>query len=249
MALTSVQIPSQRSVTKSLLKVATLEESLATCSDSFSKTAIRSKNPLSRSLTRVKNIGSSVLQRLSCSHNQSDSLANASHRTWSTHMDEDTRLECIDDSVKTVSFATVSIRSYEIAASDNPSVSCGPAIELGWKYATHLSTSVEKFESMRCRPTLGRHKEFKLTMDERLKILLKTGHSIKEIQEMTLRCNKARNLRQKTFRKVLRAQKDGRLKQLDDQKTLKQRFLGLINVRRIKKIWRKPRKMETANAY
>jgi hypothetical protein len=64
--------------------------------------------------------------------------------------------ECLEESrlregskKRSVSFTSVSIRSYEQTMGDNPSVSYGPPISLDWDYEQHDALDIDEFESER----------------------------------------------------------------------------------------------------
>lgn len=64
--------------------------------------------------------------------------------------------ECVEESSpikagkkRSVSFTSVSIRSYEQTMGDNPSVSYGPPISLDWDYEQHDALDIDEFESER----------------------------------------------------------------------------------------------------
>jgi hypothetical protein len=82
----------------------------------------------------------------------------------------------------TVSFDRVMIREYERCVGDNPAVSSGPPIGLGWNYMQARECSVDFFEtSMRAPPPRTR-KDFFLPAQKRFYILLdQWGFSVQDI--------------------------------------------------------------------
>jgi len=240
---------------KSCLKVATLEESLKSCKTDImiSNHSLSSQNSLSRSLTRVRSIGSNFIRKVSSGVSPTninhDTYNDVSQRTCTTDDDEALLLALAEQRKYTfarttvIKFDTVTVREYLVSVSDNPSVSNGPALELSWSFKTLPVISVDQYESVRPPPTLARHHTFKLSIDQRFKILLKSGWSMRDIQLSTARCAKGRNLRRKTLLKINRAAAHGKLKQLDDHRPGWRKLISFF------KSTRKPRKMETAIAY
>jgi hypothetical protein len=84
-------------------------------------------------------------------------------------------------SLRKVSWDTIQFRTYETILGDNPSVSAGPPISLGWKYNVSSSTivSIDDYESRRGR---RRSKEqFLLPLVARERALMDAGYSRSEI--------------------------------------------------------------------
>ena len=56
-----------------------------------------------------------------------------------------------DDNTKSrVTFLIVEVREYECVLGDNPSVSSGPPVSIGWEYnSTHSLVSVDNYENMK----------------------------------------------------------------------------------------------------
>jgi hypothetical protein len=83
---------------------------------------------------------------------------------------------------RTVSFGKLEAREYNIALSDNPSVSCGPAIQLGWDFTECPAQHVEDYEESRePRRTLPQ-----LVLSNKVRrylLLKKAGYSKNEIRE------------------------------------------------------------------
>jgi hypothetical protein len=50
---------------------------------------------------------------------------------------------------KSLSFSTVCVREYPVIPGVNPSVSCGPPVELGWSHTEGKTICIDKFEDFR----------------------------------------------------------------------------------------------------
>ena len=83
---------------------------------------------------------------------------------------------------QSVSFHTVIIREYGRCVGDNPAVSSGPPISLGWDYLPNREVPVDLYESD-IRPSGPRtRKDFFLTPQKRFHILLdEWGFCVQEI--------------------------------------------------------------------
>ncbi len=83
-----------------------------------------------------------------------------------------------------VDFSKVHIREYEVVPGQNPSCSCGPPIELGWRHGETLNFDLERFEGVR----EGRRRlqaQMRMPPDTRRGLLLNHGSSQKHIREAT----------------------------------------------------------------
>ena len=98
-----------------------------------------------------------------------------------------------------VQFASVQVREYTVTLSDNPSVSCGAPIGLGWKYMEAEPLSVDQFERLYHR---RRHSQaFKvktITRTKRSQLLRLAGHSTKDIGQAAKAARQIRHERELT---------------------------------------------------
>lgn len=80
-----------------------------------------------------------------------------------------------------VTFGVISIREYERTVGDNPSVTSGPPISIGWSYMPSFEAAVDEYETSRpCRRT---KREFYLPSDLRKDLLLNEwGYSVEEVR-------------------------------------------------------------------
>jgi hypothetical protein len=85
-------------------------------------------------------------------------------------------------SLRKVSWDTIQFRTYETILGDNPSVSAGPPISLGWKYDVASSTivSIDDYESRRGRQRRSKE-QFLLPLVARERGLMDAGYSRSEI--------------------------------------------------------------------
>ena len=83
---------------------------------------------------------------------------------------------------KRVMFGTVSVREYERCIGDNPAVSSGPPIGLGWYYLRPQPVDLEYYEANVRKPSPRTRKDFFLTPQKRFHILLNDwGFSVQDI--------------------------------------------------------------------
>jgi hypothetical protein len=100
---------------------------------------------------------------------------------------DDQRKSCLkaDNPVRpyrhSVSFGVISIREYERTVGDNPSVTSGPPISIGWSYMPSFEAAVDEYETSRpCRRT---KREFYLPSDLRKDLLLNEwGYTVEEVR-------------------------------------------------------------------
>ncbi|KAL3942155.1 MAG: hypothetical protein SGBAC_003617 [Bacillariaceae sp.] len=97
---------------------------------------------------------------------------------------------------KGVAFSTIEVRYYERTGVDNPAVTSGPAVGIGWKYKRGGRRSIDMWESKRGEPL----QSYELVMDrhEREMILMEAGYTKKDIASVVRTCLKGRNQRRQT---------------------------------------------------
>lgn len=98
---------------------------------------------------------------------------------------------------RTVGFGTVMIREYARSVGDNPSVSCGTPIGLGWTYFEPTIVDVDFFEADVRKPGARTRKDFYLSAQKRFYLLLDDwGYSVQEIDDAKKVAAEIRKLRE-----------------------------------------------------
>jgi len=93
----------------------------------------------------------------------------------------------------TVCFKDVHVREYERTISDNPSVSSGAPVGIGWKHGQSRSVPLEVFEAKR-----QMRSDLVLTKQEREEILIEWGATFQEILGAIRTTVKAKNQRRQS---------------------------------------------------
>lgn len=97
-----------------------------------------------------------------------------------------------------VSFSTVCIREYERILGDNPSVTCGPPLGIGWNYYEDEEIlSINEWESW--RETEREPERLVLGREEREELLLDLGYSRQVIAQAVRDIIKVKNKRRQTI--------------------------------------------------
>lgn len=126
----------------------------------------------------AKHVNNSIFapqQKLQLSGKEQRDVKNAFQNEWRPSSPKSVADSIAIDRVifsdtKSVRFGSCQIRSYNQVLGDNPSVSAGCPIQLGWKVVSTKSVPVDEFEALKG----GRHKTFeemKLSAQQRRIIL------------------------------------------------------------------------------
>lgn len=100
---------------------------------------------------------------------------------------------------KKVRFSIAEVRTYERMWSDNPSVSAGPPVGIGWRYNPRLTIRFSVIRAQHQRSTKYNHGYCPiLTRDEREECLREAGCSTKDIAKFTREAIKSKNQRRTT---------------------------------------------------
>ena len=95
-----------------------------------------------------------------------------------------------------VIFKNILIREYPICIGDNPCVSVGAPITIGWDYDPPLVCSIDDYEEY--KPEKRTMAELKIPSRSRNEMLKRLGFSLREIQEGTKTATIGRNNRKQT---------------------------------------------------
>jgi hypothetical protein len=96
-----------------------------------------------------------------------------------------------------VRFGHVSIRQYPVIVGDNPAVSGGPPLSIGWEYDDEVTLDVVEYEEQ--RPPRRKGREMLVPTDVRTDRLREAGYSRAEIVALTKPVNLARSQRRRTL--------------------------------------------------
>lgn len=97
--------------------------------------------------------------------------------------------------LKKVIFDDVEIREYPHILGDNPAVSEGVPLTIGWKPINSYSIDIDLFESMRCPIRRRGRKQLLISSMRRVQSLVEAGYSLEKIGETIVNVDKARHLR------------------------------------------------------
>lgn len=101
-------------------------------------------------------------------------------------------------SKKSVSFDCVEIREYERELGDNPAVSRGPPITIGWNYVKHGTYTMDEHERLQRSLPRRSRKKLKLSSKRRFLMLLHWSIPKKRIATMLMEINRAKTNRKLT---------------------------------------------------
>lgn len=126
----------------------------------------------------------------------------------------DLKITTTEPSVKkSISFSTVEIREYNIVIGDNPSVSRGAPVGLGWKYVSSSPINVDEYEFTRMSEgrlvtSCGARAGLMLTHLRRRSLLRYAGFTEEEIKEAAAEARRIKAQRRSTikFQRLSRVQ-------------------------------------------
>lgn len=224
----------------SILKVKTLEMSLLSCRSSMLKRLSKSvrslvKEASSRSIGLVKQMSTGSLFG-----NGSDDVDD--NRSTAITEPSSTLHSSINIENRSIKFADVRFRVYQIAPDDSPCTSKGAGITLsGWKFQEKAPISVESYEET--KPPRRKMEEMKLSLTERTTRLLESGATAREIALYARRAKEAKAQLMKTTNqlKVHGAQHLAREEKKEVIKHMFQRALGIrkCETKEQKALWKK----------
>ena len=110
-------------------------------------------------------------------------------------------------SKSSVRFDKVETREYELVLSDNPCISSGPAIGLGWDSTSTHESDIDSYEAERHYAAISgsgsqnaRKNDLRISPGERVAMLLGAGYSPHEVQESLRQRNEARERRNSSLK-------------------------------------------------
>jgi hypothetical protein len=95
-----------------------------------------------------------------------------------------------------IGFSTVEIREYPIQIGDNPSVTRGVPITIGWDHCSSYTLNLDDFELV--RPARRLKLQLKMESLDRIRMLKAMGYSRQDIQQEVRKVNADRGRRQRT---------------------------------------------------
>lgn len=113
------------------------------------------------------------------------SLKQNNEADWSRHSAPATML--VLPPPKRVSLGNIDIRHYQRILSDNPSVSSGPAIGIGWHYEQQASLLLEEYEKLKPEPRKGQQLQIPRMVREEM--LVESGITSRRMAEATREAN------------------------------------------------------------
>ena len=126
---------------------------------------------------------------------------------------------------KSVRFDTVEIREYPYVLGDNPSVSAGPPLSIGWDPQDEFTVGFDEYEAG--KPTRPRD-IYEMRFDETLRLLIlqSSGYTIREIAQAAIDVRIIQHHREETAQSSLRAQRLQQTKKALRSKLPRFSFIG-----------------------
>ncbi|KAL3924348.1 MAG: hypothetical protein SGILL_001100 [Bacillariaceae sp.] len=111
--------------------------------------------------------------------------------------DCDTDDEDNNDNTSRIKFSTISIRSYAMILGDNPSVSNGVPVSIGWDHQDEVTCDIQEYESSRSERR--ERTQLLLPSSIRAQLAMESGSSRRDLQGAQRRVNIHRGQRQRTL--------------------------------------------------
>jgi hypothetical protein len=96
---------------------------------------------------------------------------------------------------RTVSFGDIQVMEFPIELGDNPSVTRGCPLTIGWEMLKRTVYDVESYERLRLTERRRSSKQLRIPTEKRTQILLNQGHSLQEIASTALAALKIKDSR------------------------------------------------------
>eukprot|EP00531_Pseudo-nitzschia_arenysensis_P013467 CAMPEP_0116134918 /NCGR_PEP_ID=MMETSP0329-20121206/10913_1 /TAXON_ID=697910 /ORGANISM="Pseudo-nitzschia arenysensis, Strain B593" /LENGTH=181 /DNA_ID=CAMNT_0003629683 /DNA_START=173 /DNA_END=718 /DNA_ORIENTATION=- len=97
--------------------------------------------------------------------------------------------------LKKVIFDEIEVKEYPRMLGDNPAVSEGVPLTIGWKPQSSYSMDIDLFESMRCSVRRRGRKQLLISSMRRVQSLVEAGYSLEKIGETIVQVDTAKHLR------------------------------------------------------
>lgn len=95
----------------------------------------------------------------------------------------------------------ITIHEFPIILGDNPSCSSGAPIQIGWKAYQTTTRNLELFEFIRWDERRSDRKHLIIPVEQRGQLLLRSGYTIDQIANATVKADEIKEQRQGTLRK------------------------------------------------
>ncbi len=103
---------------------------------------------------------------------------------------------------KSVSFGDITILEFPIILGENPAVSGGAPIELGWELMERYTRELQLYEYMRSGQRRKRRKSLTIPVADRARLLMESGYSIEDIAAAVMRVEEVQKQRTESLKQV-----------------------------------------------
>mmetsp|Transcript_38959 Transcript_38959/g.71976 ORF Transcript_38959/g.71976 Transcript_38959/m.71976 type:complete len:252 (-) Transcript_38959:96-851(-) len=107
-----------------------------------------------------------------------------------------------EKTLQKITFSTVEIRGYKTILGDNPSVSSGPPLSIGWDVVSTVKVHVDVYET--CRPNRRQETLLAVSTMEREERLMRAGYSRAALDEAVKQIRRQKNFRMETRQNLYR---------------------------------------------
>jgi len=97
--------------------------------------------------------------------------------------------------LKKVIFDEVTVREYPQILGDNPAVTIGAPVSIGWKYQNEYTTKVNFFEYTRSHIRRTSKRKLVISSKKRVKYLLSIGYTLEDIGDAITKANEVKSQR------------------------------------------------------
>lgn len=155
----------------------------------------RMQAPLQKpALHRIKS--TPIMSHINPPHRRPSCLKTSHSTTEDTSVKSTRSMASTSSNASSVHFGTISIREYERSISDNPAVTEGPPIGLGWDYEEEKNFPFDVYEE--AKPTPRKKEEFLMPSRVREDILLNEwGHTLRDIRDASREAMEVRRRRER----------------------------------------------------